>query len=125
MVSGKKQARRGAPITERRRVPIGVRVTPELRDQLVARAEEKGRSITSEIELLLEQGLRDEEAFKAAVARMYGRQFAGVLLVLAQAMHLAGRESLSERESRRNPRAGITAELVAGWLRDPWAYDQA
>ena len=74
---------------------------------------------------MLEQGLRDEEAFRAAVARMYGRQFAGVLLVLAQAMRLAGSASLAWRLAVRDPRAGVTTERVAGWLGDPWAYDQA
>jgi hypothetical protein len=56
-----KQTRRGAPVTERRRVPIGIRVTPELREELVARAEAKGRSITQEIELLIERGLLIEK----------------------------------------------------------------
>ena len=27
--------------------------------------------------------------------------------------------------SVRDPRAGVAAEVMAGWLRDPWAYDQA
>src|SRR3954454_23209931 len=52
-----KGTRRGAPVTERRRIPMGIRVTPELREELVARAEAKGRSITQEMELLLEQAL--------------------------------------------------------------------
>jgi hypothetical protein len=117
--------RSGRPPVERRRVPMAMRITPELRDKLVARAEATGRSITQEMELLLEQGLRDEDAFKGTIARMYGRQFAGVLLVLAQAVHLAGSQSLRSRESRRNPRIGVSADVVSGWLRDPWAYDQA
>ena len=92
MESGRKAVRPGAPVTPRNRIPVGIRMTPAMRDKLVERSGANGRSITQEIELLLEQGLRDEEAFKAAVARMYGRQFAGVLLVLAKAMHLAGRD---------------------------------
>src|SRR4051812_4453250 len=57
MQGARRQARRGAPVTERRRVPIGIRVTPEMRDKLVERSGAKGRSITQEIELLLEQAL--------------------------------------------------------------------
>lgn len=49
--------RRGAPITQRRRIPMGIRVAPELRAVLVARAESNGRSITQETELLIERGL--------------------------------------------------------------------
>lgn len=51
----------GRPASERRRVPMGLRVTPELRDQLLARAEATGRSITQEMELLLEEGLLFEK----------------------------------------------------------------
>lgn len=115
----------GRPTVERRRVPTAMRITPDLRDKIVARAEATGRSITQEMEMLLEQGLRDEDAFKGTVARMYGRQFGGVLLVLARAMYLAGSESLRGRESLRTPRAGVAEEVVAGWLREPWAYEQA
>lgn len=49
--------KRGRPPNEQRRVPMGLRVTPEMRDELVARAKAKGRSITQEMELLLEQAL--------------------------------------------------------------------
>ena len=79
MKNEKKPSRRGAPVTPRNRIPVGIRMTPEMRDKLVERSGENGRSITQEIELLLEQGLRDEELFKAALVRMYGRQLAGIL----------------------------------------------
>lgn len=42
------------------RIPMGFRCTPELRNRLVTRAAGTGRSITQEIEFLLEVGLRDE-----------------------------------------------------------------
>jgi hypothetical protein len=57
MESGKRQSRRGAPITERNRIPVGIRMTPDMREKLVERSGAKGRSITQEIELLLEQAL--------------------------------------------------------------------
>ena len=49
--------RPGRPPAERRRIQMAMRITPELRDELVARAAAKGRSITQEMEKLLEQGL--------------------------------------------------------------------
>ena len=57
MESGKRQSRRGGPITERNRIPVGIRMTPEMRAKLIERSGAKGRSITQEIELLLEQAL--------------------------------------------------------------------
>jgi len=36
---------------------MGLRVTPQLRDELVKRAEATGRSITQQMEMLLEQAL--------------------------------------------------------------------
>jgi len=42
---------------------MGIRVTPELREELVKRAEAKGRSITQEIEFLLEYGRIAESMF--------------------------------------------------------------
>jgi hypothetical protein len=51
----------GRPPSEQRRVAMGLRVTPEMRDKLVTRAQAKGRSITQEMELLLEQALLTEE----------------------------------------------------------------
>jgi hypothetical protein len=48
---------RGRPAVEKRRVPMGLRVTPKMRDELMKRANATGRSITQEMELLLESGL--------------------------------------------------------------------
>lgn len=46
---------------ERRRIQTGMRLTPELRDRLVAQANANGRSITQELEILLELGLLVEQ----------------------------------------------------------------
>lgn len=67
----RKSGRRGAPVTERRRVPLGIRITPEMRDELVARAEAKGgRSITSQTEILLEQALIIEKMMGTGLRTM-------------------------------------------------------
>src|SRR5690349_3316986 len=51
------ERKRGPRGMGRQRISLGLRVTPALRDQLVTRAADTGRSITQESELLLEKGL--------------------------------------------------------------------
>lgn len=52
--------RLGAPVTPRNRVAVGFRFSPELYERIRVSATTSGRSITQEVELLLEKGLRDE-----------------------------------------------------------------
>src|SRR6266576_271384 len=51
---------KGRPPAEQRRVPLSLRVAPNLYDEIAARAEEDGRTLTFEAEVLLEQGLLAE-----------------------------------------------------------------
>jgi hypothetical protein len=65
--------RRGRPPVDRRRVPMTMRVTPRLHDEILARSEATGRSITQEAELLLEQAMTAEKtlgskAWRAIIA---------------------------------------------------------
>lgn len=87
MKDGKTSGRRGLPITERRRIPMGIRVTPELRDQLVGRAEATGRSITQEIELLLERATHMGSLLDEFFDFTYrDPQLVGLLLTMGEAM---------------------------------------
>jgi len=52
----------GRPPAENRRVPMTFRVSPKLNDQILARAEETGRSVTQELEMLVAQALFIERA---------------------------------------------------------------
>jgi hypothetical protein len=54
--------RRGRPPVERRRITMAMRITPSLHDEILRRVEATGRSITQEMELLLEQALLTERA---------------------------------------------------------------
>src|SRR5437762_3348512 len=58
-----KQTKRrpGRPPVERRRIQMAMRITPELRDELVARADASGRSLTQQLEMLFEAGLTLEK----------------------------------------------------------------
>jgi hypothetical protein len=99
------------------RVGMSLRVTPETKRRLDAAAMEKGRSLSQEAEVRLDQSFHDEDAIKGALALAYGRRFAGILLVLARAMREAGwSASLMKTGS---------FESAAEWLNDPWAYEQA
>jgi hypothetical protein len=43
--------------TAQKRVPLSVRITPGMRERLVALAEQNGRSIAQQTELVLQEGL--------------------------------------------------------------------
>src|SRR4051794_35328910 len=76
MDEDRQQTRRGGPVTERRRIPLGIRIKPDLRGELVARAGASGGSITQETEILIEQGLLTEKMLggprTAALLRQLG-----------------------------------------------------
>ncbi len=106
------QAKRrpGRPPVERRRIPMAMRITPKLRDQLVARAEAKGRSITQEMELLLEQALSTEEM-------LGGKDIFAILMIIGRAMRETG--------TTAGFSSTFTLEGANRWLLNPYAYDQA
>jgi hypothetical protein len=52
----------GRPPAEKRRIPMTFRVSPKLNDQILARAEETGRSVTQELEMLVAQALFNEKS---------------------------------------------------------------
>src|SRR5262249_26793353 len=69
--------RRGRRPKDQRRIPVSLRVTPTLHSRLVAMAEESGRSLTQEVEFLLEQTL--EEHRQMATALSLGMDIGGTL----------------------------------------------
>lgn len=63
--------RRGkAPAKKPRRVMMALRVTPALHDEIMARVQETGRSITQEMELLLEHALVAERTMGSKAWRL-------------------------------------------------------
>jgi hypothetical protein len=98
--------RRGRRPKDAKRALLSVRINPELRRRMVAMAEENGRSITQQTELLLEQavnGLGRASAPPSAekpqnentLASAFGNQIAGLLLVIGFVMFYAERHSLA------------------------------
>jgi hypothetical protein len=99
------------------RVPLGLRVTPQIKKQLDAAARNSGRSQSQEAETRLERTFRDEDALLLSLDGMFGRKLAGLLLLLGRAVADIG------------PQAGYRSTgTLAGatdWPDVPMAFDAA
>ena len=100
--------RAGRPPVEGRRIQMAMRITPELRDELVARAEMKGRSITQEMEFLLQQGLAAESLFSGDLRK------ANLTMI-----------STFEHAGRAEARGRLDNSKPSTWLSDPVRYRAA
>src|SRR4051794_35960622 len=109
------QKRSGRRPKDQKRVPLGVRITPEMRAQLENRAVAAGRSVTQQVELLLEFAIRDEHAIEAAFDFAFARRTAGSLLLLAEAITFSAQQA-----------AAIAGDKGRGgdWLDQPFVFDQ-
>jgi hypothetical protein len=101
--------RPGKPRVERRRIMMALRVTPALHDRILARVDVTGRSITQEMELLIEQSLRDEDRAELFYDAVYGRQAAGLLEALGRAI----RDTIVPASS------SPASPMQADWLSNP------
>jgi hypothetical protein len=80
-------------------------------------AELSGRSQSQEFELRLEQSFRDQQLIEDSVLEMvYGRQLAGMLLMIGHAAHSAIRAATYDEAA--------IAFCDADWLTDPFAFEQ-
>lgn len=102
------------------RVPLSVRVTPEMKLHIAAAALRSGRSQSQEIEYRLERSLERESLLPDVLTLAYGEQLAGVLLLIGDAMERAGEVS-----------AGMVDHSLGyewadrDWMQYPEEYDQA
>jgi hypothetical protein len=114
---------------DQKRVPLSVRITPEMRDKLVSTAKGNGRSITQEVELLLEQALSDKRRITDILELAYGPWIAGLLIGLGYVMKEAGRVAHLRKAmghvsiAARGPAALL--EELENWPADPHAFNQA
>ena len=115
--SKRKPGRPGRPRTAGERVPLGLRVTTELKAKLDHAAKESGRSQSQEAELRLEHSLKSESALYEALDLAYGRELTAILLALARALHLTGTRAVFAGD--------MTKIEFKEWMRDPYAFDQA
>ncbi|MCH8862613.1 MAG: TraY domain-containing protein [Proteobacteria bacterium] len=113
----RKPGRPGRPRTVGERVPLGLRVTPELKAKLDSAAKDSGRSQSQEVELRLEQSLRSEGTLYEALDLAYGRELTAVVLTLARALHFTGTRTAFVSK--------FTEEGIEKWMSNPYAFDQA
>ncbi len=88
---------------------MAMRITPQLRDQLVGRAQANGRSITQELELLLEKAIHTESLLDQIFDLAYRDPLlVAVLMTMGETMH----ETLTAIKA--NP----------DWIDDPNAFEE-
>ena len=86
-----------------------------LRARLAAEAKEKGVSMNAEAIERLEQTFRIESLLPAILDLAYGRQTAGLLLLIGYCMKDASKRAIFVGPG--------TVEAVENWVSNPWAYD--
>jgi hypothetical protein len=87
MAKGRPRKRKPKP---GERVPLGLRVTPHLKDALDRAAAESGRSQSQEAEFRIERSFAEQRSLLEALELTYGRELAGILLMLGESMKLSG-----------------------------------
>jgi TraY domain len=100
---------RGRP-TIGERVPLSLRVTPQMKARLDEAAQESGRSQSQEAEIRLERSFVHGDLLGDVLSLAFGAQFAGLLFLLGIAMIDQGRRM---------------TEGKGDWTSDSVAYDAA
>jgi hypothetical protein len=100
------------------RVSVSWRLTAEFKEKLDQAAEQSGLSVAQEVERRVLWSLDPERSPEAALERVYGGQLAGILTMVARAMHVTGRACAFDVAS--------SLDDVDRWLkRTPYAVNQA
>ena len=86
--SSNKKSKGGRPRNAVRRVPLSLRVTPEVRSRLEEQANQSGRSISQEAEFRLEQSFKREDLLPDVLALAYGEPLAGFLMALGETIKI-------------------------------------
>ena len=115
--SAKRTRRPPKPAEPGKRVSVGLKVTPQIKERLDRAAEETGRTQSQEAEVRLEQSFNREDLLGEAMTLAYGRELAGLLMMLGTTMHEVGRSAGFS--------ASFTIEGANAWWSHPYAYDQA
>jgi hypothetical protein len=114
------QTKRGRPTkppTAGRKSPLGLRVTPEIKDALDGAAQRNSRTQSQEAELRIEATFRAEQQLSQGLELVYGRQIAGLLTLLGHVLRDLGPMACTV--------ANLSAEVDPDWLSNSFAVDQA
>lgn len=109
--------KRGRPREFGERLPLGLRVTKELKRKLREISHESGRSLSQEAEFRLEQTFKSSSTLFEALDLAYGRHTTGLLLALGLAMQTTGTRGLMLSQWK--------FDGSEDWITDPYAFDQA
>jgi len=111
------------------RVSLGLKVTPQIKERLDGAARSNGRTQSQEAEVRLERSFDREDLLSQGLSLAYGRELAGLLLLLASALEATGRLAHTLAEGNRAHAAGTRRTAIPArrgdWLDDPYAFDQA
>src|SRR5258708_34610599 len=108
----------GRRATDQLRIPLSMRITPQVREQLVTDAARNGRSLTQEAEFRLEQSFRTQGLLGDVLELAYGPRIAGLLLLFGD---LAEEIVHSVQEDDTLKSQFNAAEL---WPNSPYIYGQ-
>lgn len=98
------------------RVGLSLRVTAETKRALDEAATKSGRSLSQEAEYRLEGSFRDQSILPQILDLAYGRQAAGLLLLLGRC--------LSTTRSSAAFAEGGSLDAVENWMMQPWTFQQ-
>ncbi len=103
-----------------------MRTTKAIRDKLEKAAAASGRSLAQEVELRLERSFLEQELMIGGLELAYGRQLAGVLLLLGDGIQLSLQVSGDLTRLRPPPGSGFTSEFSfpRNWMDMPFVFDQ-
>lgn len=104
------------PLPGGERVPVGLRVTLDIRKGLDDACKASGRSLSQEAEFRLEQTFNRQNAVFDALDLAYGRRWTGILLAISTLAQITGTRAIMH--------SGWKFDAGEQWDRDPYAYEQ-
>lgn len=100
-----------------RRVSLGLKVTPEIKNKLDAAVKESGRTQSQEAEARIEQSFIDQRQARLFSELYFGRELSALLEVIGRAMRDAGTHAAAN---------AAAAKLGSpDWIDNPYGFDAA
>lgn len=99
-----------------KRMSLGLKVTSEVKAKLDHAAQASGRTQSQEAEARLERSFQNEDLLPQLMELAYGRQAAGLLIILGRITRDAGSAAAFYSKG--------TLEAVENWMNEPWAFEQ-
>ena len=109
-----------------KRYPLNMRTTKAMRGKLERAAAAAGRSLAQEVEFRLERSFLQNEIMIGGLELAYGRQLAGVLLMLGDGMRGSCQAANTLIQLSKPPdQRVVDFSFPPDWLNMPFVFDQA